>query len=99
MRNRNVGFLIIGISLIIGLIIFLFNKGLTDIVSTTCSHGPSCAMYETISLQSCLSLAIAGVVFIIGLFFIFVKENERIIVKKEKLKKKVIDFSKLEKRR
>jgi len=66
MKNRNVGFLIVGIAVLIGVIILLFNTGLKDIVATTCDHGTSCTMYDTISLQTNLSLAIAGLVLVIG---------------------------------
>lgn len=98
MRNRNVGFLIMGVAIIIVAIIFIFNSALKDIVSATCSHGPSCSMYKTISTQTYLSLAIAGIIFIIGLFFIFVKEKEKIIIKKEKLKEKSVSLEGLEPR-
>jgi len=81
MKNKNVGFLIIGISVIIGIIIFIFNMGLKKIVEQTCVHGPSCTMYDTIKTQTSLSLAIAGIILIIGLFFVFAKENERVILK------------------
>ena len=84
MKNRNVGYLIVGISILIVLVIFLFNQGMTSIVNETCSHGPSCTMYTTIRTQTYLSFSIAGLVFIIGLFLIFSKENERIVIKKIK---------------
>lgn len=84
MKNRNVGFLIAGISVLIIIIILIFNQGMTSIVNQTCSHGPSCTMYGTIKTQTYLSLAIAGLVLIIGLFFIFSKENEKVIVKRVK---------------
>jgi len=84
MKNKNVGYLIVGISILIILIIILFNQGMTSIVDETCSHGPSCTMYTTIKTQTYVSFAIAGFVFIIGLFLIFSKENERIIIKKIK---------------
>jgi len=84
MRNKNVGYLIVGISILIVLVIFLFNQGMTSIVNETCSHGPTCTMYTTIKTQTYLSFAIAGLVFIIGLFLIFSKENEKIVIKKIK---------------
>ncbi len=95
MKNKNVGFFIVGISAVIGLIILLFNMGLKNIVDQACDHGSSCVMHETITLQTSLSLVIAGLVFLIGIFFIFTKENERIIIKKvkEKVKKKKIDLT------
>jgi len=84
MKNRNVGYLITGISLLIVLVIYLFNQGMTTIVNETCSHGPSCTMYTTIKTQTYLSFAIAGLVLVIGLFLIFSKENEKIVIKRIK---------------
>jgi uncharacterized membrane protein len=84
MKNRNVGYLIVGLSILIVIIIFIFNQGLVDIVKQNCSHGPTCPMYSTINTQTYLSLSIAGIVFIIGLFFIFSRENEKIVVKQIK---------------
>ena len=84
MKNKNVGYLITGISILIIFIIFLFNKGLTEIVKTTCSHGPSCPMYGTINTQTYLSLAIAVFILLIGIFLIFSKENEKIVIKQIK---------------
>ena len=82
MKNKNVGSLIIGISVIIGIIVLLFNFGLRKIVSQTCVHGPSCTMYDTIALQTWISLVIAGLILVIGLFLIFSKEHEKIVIKK-----------------
>lgn len=95
MKNKNVGYLISGIAVLIVVIVLLFNSGLEDIVNQACDHGPSCAMYDTISVQTNLSLVIAGLVLLIGLFLIFSKENEKVIIKKitEKIKNKKIDLS------
>lgn len=95
MKNKNVGFLIVGISVFIIAIILLFNSGLNDIVNEGCDHGVTCTMYDTIQVQTALSLIIAGLVFLIGMFFIFSKESERIVVKKVmgKIRKKRIDLS------
>jgi len=103
MKNRNVGYLIIGIAIVIGIIISIFNIALKNIVGQTCSHGGSCTMYDTIAAQTWLSLAIAGVVLVIGLFLIFSKEETKIItkIKKQKIeverKRKPIDYTKLDK--
>jgi hypothetical protein len=103
MKNKNVGFLIIGIGIIIGVIVLIFNFGLRDIVAQSCTHGPDCTMYDTIAIQTWVSLAIAGLVLVIGLFLIFSKEDKEIIVKtvkqKVEIEKKVkpIDYSKLDK--
>ena len=91
MKNKNVGYLIVGISIMIGVITFIFNNGLKKIVAETCSHGPTCTMYGTIQMQTWFSLAIAGIVLVIGLFLVFAKEPERIIYKKEQKKRLNVD--------
>lgn len=96
MENKNVGMLIIGISVVIGIIVWIFNSALTKIVGTTCSHGPSCTMYDTIRTQTWLSLSIAGVILIIGLFIMFLKPKEKIIIKMKKERKKKINVEGLE---
>ena len=98
MKNKNVGYLICGMAFVIFIIIFIFNNGMKDIVSETCSHGPSCSMYGTITLQTQISMAIAGLVLVIGLFLIFAKEEERIVVKRVKVgnRKKKLDLSGLD---
>jgi len=98
MKNRNVGFLIIGIAIIMAVIVFLFNNALTTIVNVSCSHGPSCPMYETITTQTYIAGALIALIIIIGLFFVLSKEDRQIIIKRirEKQVKKEIDFSKLD---
>lgn len=99
MENKNVGYLILGISIVIIIIIFLFNSAMKDIVNATCSleHGTSCPMYTSINNQTYLALAIVGILVAIGIFLIFSKQSERVIVKKVKSKeiKKKIDTSDL----
>jgi len=46
-------------------------------------------MYQTISTQTYLSLAIAGVILIIGIFLVFAKERERILFRKVEKKRKI----------
>ncbi len=99
MENKNVGYLILGISALIIGIIFLFNSTLSDFVTSSCSlaHGDlySCPMYKTINQQTYLALGIVGLLIIVGLVLIFSKPNEKIIIRKveEKHKKKKIDYS------
>lgn len=81
MRNRVVGILTIGIAILMGSIIFLFNRGLTDIVNTSCTHGPICPMWGTITFQTNTSLAIMVFVILIGLYLIFFGEEKKIITK------------------
>lgn len=97
MKNKNVGFLISGIALVIMLIVWIFNLGLKSIVEDTCIHGPTCTMFDTIALQTWVSLAIALLILVIGIFLIFAKESEKIVIKKVKGKKKKLDLSGLNK--
>jgi len=97
MKNKNVGWLITGIAVIIGVIVLIFNLGLKKIVGETCSHGPTCSMFDTIAVQTWISLAIAALILVIGLFLIFSKENEKIVYKKVKDKKRQIALAGLEK--
>jgi len=95
MKNKNVGFLIVGISIVIVAIVLLFNSGLKDIVDDSCDHGATCTMHDTIRVQTGLSLIIAGLVLVIGLFLIFSKESEKIVIKKvvKKVRKKRLNLS------
>lgn len=99
MENKKVGLLIIGVALLIIVIILIFNIGLRDVISASCSHGPSCRMYGTVRVQTFVSLAIAGFVFLIGLFLVFSKPEEKIVIKKVKgqERRKKLDLSGLEK--
>ena len=96
MKNKNVGFLIIGLALVLGLIVFIFNNALTTIVNTSCSHGSSCPMYGTINTQTYIGAALIAIIIIIGLVLIFTKEEKQIITKKIKDKKKKIILDGLE---
>jgi uncharacterized membrane protein len=77
MKNRNVGIIIIGIALLIGFIILAFNRAMTDIVNTSCSHGPSCPMWGTINFQTNVSLGVMVFVILVGLFMVFFAKDEK----------------------
>jgi|SRR3989344_1934050 len=98
MENKYVGYLLLGISLLIVIIIFMFQSALTSFVDASCTlaHGQdSCPMYETIDKQTYLALGIVGILIIVSVILIFSKQPERIIVKtktvQKKLKKKILD--------
>lgn len=98
MENKYVGYMLLGISLLIIIIIFLFNNALRDFVNASCSvahTGEYCPMYETISKQTYLALGIIGILVIVAIILIFSKQQERIIVKtktiEKKPQKKIID--------
>ena len=98
MENKNVGYLIIGLAIVMVIIIFIFNSALKDIVAQTCVHGPACTMYDTIKTQTWLSLSITGIILIIGIFIRFNKPREKIVVKTIKEKKKKLNLDGLDKK-
>ncbi|MEO0281738.1 MAG: MarR family transcriptional regulator [candidate division WOR-3 bacterium] len=86
MKNRIVGFIILGIAILIGFIIYSFNKALTDIVNTSCSHGPECPMWGSIDFQTNISIGIMVFIIIIGLYMIFFGQEEKIVMKIKRVK-------------
>jgi len=98
MKNKNVGYLIVGISIFIFSIIAIFNLAVQKIIGAGCSHGSTCSMFDAIIIQTWISLAIAFVVLFIGVFLIFAKEEKEIVIKKikEKVKQKKIDLTGLD---
>ena len=96
MKNRIVGIIIVVASAIMGFMIWLFNNALTQIVEDSCTHGPSCPMWGTISFHTTLSLGITGAVLLLGLYFIiFSRDTEapKIIIKPKGFEKK--DYEKV----
>lgn len=89
MKNQTVGYLILGIAIVIGFITFSFNRALTDIVNASCEHGPACPMWGTIEFQTNVSLGIIAFVILIALYLIiFSKEEKELQVKPRKIEKK-----------
>jgi uncharacterized membrane protein len=89
MKNRIVGFMIIGIAALIGLIIFVFNRALTNIINMSCSHGPTCPMWGTIEFQTKVSLGIMAFVVLIGLYLVFFGAEERIVTRIKRVREQV----------
>jgi hypothetical protein len=85
MRNRIVGFVVLGIAALIGFIIFTFNRALTDIVNTACEHGPTCPMWGNIRFQTDVGIGIMIFVAIVALYLIFFAREkiEQTVVKQE----------------
>jgi hypothetical protein len=98
LENKTVGWIIVGIGILVGAIALIFNIGLKKIVGDTCTHGPTCSMYDTIAVQTWISLAIVGIILIIGVVLMFIKPKEKIIVKTIKEKRKKKDYSGLDKK-
>jgi hypothetical protein len=89
MRNRVVGVLIIVIAVLIGFIILSFNRAMTNIVNTSCSHGPSCPMWGTIDFQTNVSIGIMLFIVVIGLYLIFFSKEEKIVTKIKTIKPQI----------
>ena len=90
MKNKYVGLIVIIIALILGIIVYLFNRALNEIVNTSCDHGPSCPMWGSISFHTNLSLILFIIILGLGIFLFFFKEKETVKEKRE------IDTSKLD---
>jgi uncharacterized membrane protein len=99
MENKYVGYIMLGISALLVVIVLLFQKALKQVVALSCGleHGLSCPMNVTVNQQTYLALAIVGLIVIVGLILIFAKQKEKIIIKKVKTRKKKMDKSKLDK--
>ena len=96
MENKQVGWLIVGIAVVVAVIVLMFNFVLQDIVGATCPHGPECSMYSSIKTQTIISLSIVGILIVVGIVLIFTKPKEKIVIKKVKEKTKKLDLSKLD---
>jgi hypothetical protein len=100
MENKNVGYIIIGIAVLLIFIIFLFNSAITTAVRNSCllQHGDvqSCEMYDSVNYQKYFALGIVGLLIIIGLVLVFTKPKERVIIKKVKEPKKKLNLSGLD---
>lgn len=97
MENKHVGLLVIGISIVMAIIVLIFNFALKNIVGDTCSMGQTCTMYKTIFVQTAISLSIVGIILVIGIVLFFVKPKEKIIIKTVREKKKKLNLAGLEK--
>lgn len=90
MKNRIVGFIIVGFALIQGFMVWLYNRALNEIVNETCSHGPTCPMWKSIGFQTSISLAVILVVVLVGMYFIFfARDEERKSITPKKIEKRV----------
>ncbi|MDO8459756.1 MAG: MarR family transcriptional regulator [Nanoarchaeota archaeon] len=91
MENKNVGWMLLGISILLIVFTFLFNNTLMEAVKSSCfiQHGDvkSCEMYDSVNYQTYFALGVTGVMVIVSLFLIFSKPNEKIVIKKIKEKK------------
>ncbi len=99
MEVRNLGWFMFSISILMIIFAFFYNNALDEAVRASCflQHGDveSCEMFDSVTKQTYFALAIAGFLLIGSLFLIFLKPQERIIIRKVKEKKiiKNVDLS------
>ena len=90
MENKYVGYLILGISVLVVFIIFMFSNAMKNIIDDGCSmmHDLGyCPAYATIDQQTYLALGIAGLLTLVGLVLVFSKPEKEIIFKTRREKK------------
>ncbi len=97
MKNRLVGFLILGIATAMGIIIAIFNNALGEIVNTACAHGSKCPMWGTLKFHTNISMLIMGFVYLIGIYLMFSGRFNNITKKVESKEKKQIGFKEISK--
>lgn len=94
MQNKIIGGIILGISVLIGLIIYLFNRALTNMASSTCTHGSSCSMWKTIQVQTSISIIIMAFVVLIGIYMFIFGDKDLIAIIRNKITRKEKAFEK-----
>ncbi len=78
MKNKHVGFLIIGITILFFFVVMSFNNALETIVNTTCTHGAACPMHITLKTQKAISYGLMGLIAIVGVVISFFLKDEEV---------------------
>ena len=89
MNNKHVGLIIVGFAFILGIVIYFFNRALSQIVTSSCDHGEACPMWGSISFHTNITIALMFVVLAIGLYLIFFGDK-KVSVNKKSVKDFVI---------
>ncbi|MBI2112446.1 MarR family transcriptional regulator [Candidatus Woesearchaeota archaeon] len=86
MKNRHVGYLIIGVVILFLFVVMSFNQALQQIVDTTCTHGKMCPMHATLRTQKMISYSLMGILALVGVFMVFFMKDEEKIIQREIIK-------------
>ena len=81
MENKYVGYLLLGISVLVIFLILLFNSTLKEIISTSCGEihdGELCPMSKTVNQQAYIALGVVGLLIIVSFILIFSKPQKEI---------------------
>ena len=85
MENKHVGWLLIGIAIMLAVIVLLFGNNTKTILETTCPlvyGGYDCPAYSALDKQAYIGVAMSGILVIVGVFLIFTRQREKIIIRK-----------------
>jgi len=99
METKNLGWFLLAVSILVVVFTFMYSNVVDDAVRASCfaQHGnvQSCEMFDSVTKQKYYALGIAGILLIVSIVLIFIKPEEKVIVKKIKEKKseKKVDFS------
>jgi len=86
MQTKQVGYILIGFAFVIGIITYIFNRALTDIINTSCSHGSTCPMWGTIDAETNIALGLLAFILLLGIYLaFFYKEMTKADLPKQKL--------------
>lgn len=90
MENKYVGYLLLGVSILILIVTILFNSALKEIITQSCgeAHGKVCPMNQTVTQQTYIALGVIGLLIIVSLILIFSKPQKEIIFKTRTIEKK-----------
>jgi len=89
MRNKVVGYIIIGFAILVGLIVFSYHSALIDIGEASCTKGNECPHLKESNQQLLINGIILAVLIFIGIYLIFFSQEERIITKIKKIKSQI----------
>ena len=90
MKNKIVGYIIIGIAIVMAIIIYSYHTTLISIAGDTCSiQGPSCPHLKESNQLLMINMLVLGIMVLIGLYMILFSQEERIVTKLMRVKEQV----------
>ena len=94
MENKKVGWLLLGIAFLVGVMLWQFNAALENVSGNQCGV-EDCPYHHVVAQQQWISFALVGVIVVVALVLMVSKPDERIVVRKvkERVRKKEYDLS------
>jgi len=90
MKNKIAGFLVIGVAVLMGFMIYSYNSSLLSLATEACPvTGPACAHEQIAREQIKINVAILVFVVFIGLYLILFSKEERVVTKLLKVKEQL----------